>query len=169
MTYIVSITIDNQHPDTSLGQTKTKIVQPEISDAADALDGSAGGMNRLLQDLVELAGQADQTHFAPVLELRFGDVNTRTTVVINGEVQCLSITVLLPRSEQPEYGVRLPGQFAASQSRAGEYEFLWHADEGCYVVVRNIPVNTLADEAGVLDAILDTSEFAKAWRQVSAH
>ncbi|WP_147375917.1 hypothetical protein [Noviherbaspirillum cavernae] len=170
MTYLLGIAIGNQPPDTACGQTKARIVQLEIFDAAGVLDGSAGSMNSFLRDLVELAGQVDQTHVAPVLELQFGEVITRTAVVLGGEAQYLSITALLPRGEQPESSVRLPRHFAASRPRAGEYEFLWHADEGCHVVVRNIPVKDLADEAGVLDAILDTSEFAKAWwRQASAH
>jgi hypothetical protein len=136
------------------------------SETMGELDCSVADMQRFLRELVELAGQVDQSHAAPVLELEFGEVLTRTTVSTNGKSACLSIIALLPRSEQLNY--QTEPLSAPLSSAAGKVEFLWHADEGRYVVIRNIPLTDLPDEPSVMDAIMDTSDEAKAWF-ASAH
>lgn len=134
------------------------ILPHPISDTTGALDRSVAGMKRFLRDLVELAGQVDCTHAMPVLELEFGDVLTRTTVSTDEAIPCLSIIALLPRSEQLNYQPS-----GVIQPAPGKAEFFWHADDGRYVVIRNIPVADLPDEPSVMDAIMDTSDEAKAW------
>jgi hypothetical protein len=73
---------------------------------------------------------------------------------------CLSVTALLPAGGKLRF-VAEPAQPAAAAGP--KIEFLWHADEGRYVVMRSMPVTDFPDEASVMDAILDTSDRARAW------
>ncbi|MEN3365108.1 MAG: hypothetical protein V7606_2382 [Burkholderiales bacterium] len=126
---------------------------------------SAAGMRWLLNELVDLAGQHDELAATPVLELQFGDVVTRTTVAINDGIQCLSVVAELPLTEhigQPPQSSR-PLPTSITQQRT---ELSWHADSGRYVVVSTTPVSALPEDTSVLDAILDTSEYARAWYSV---
>ncbi|RZI42226.1 hypothetical protein EGT07_13470 [Herbaspirillum sp. HC18] len=117
-------------------------------------------MRKFLSELVELTGQTNRRHTAPVLELLLGEVITRTTLSSNGETPCLSIIALLPRSEKLSH---LPSAAMQPVSSQGKTELLWHADEGRYVFSRTIPIAEFSDEASVLDAILDTSDEATTW------
>lgn len=115
-------------------------------------------INRLLRELMELSGQ--QAADAPVLELLIGEVLTRTSIAPEVADRCLSITALLPKSEQPHYVPRFFSP-AAADACPPSAEFLWHADEGRYIVVRKVPVAGLRDERGIMDAILATADIAR--------
>jgi hypothetical protein len=121
--------------------------------ASSALDGSVVQLTRLLRELVELTGE--EAGPVPTLELQFGDILTRTTVQAS-DGGCLLITAMLPKCDEPGY-VALAG------ASASEIEYLWHADEGCHVGVRRVPVRELPDERSVMDAIMATSDQAAAW------
>lgn len=135
-------------------------------DDTDAMDGecnySVEDINRFLTELILLADQAAPG--APVLELQIGEILTRTAVEAGGADHYLSITGLLPRCAQPHYlslpvPVPVPASAAADQA-AATAEFLWHADEGRYIVVRKIPVTELPDGFSIMDAILLTADLA---------
>jgi hypothetical protein len=109
-------------------------------------------MQWLLQELVALADQHDDLNTAPVLELQFGDVVTRTTLAVNDGIPCLSVVAELPRTEhigQPPQSSRpLPAPTIARQRT----ELLWHADAGRYVVVSTTPIAALPEETSVLSS-----------------
>lgn len=140
-------------------------MQQETLYSTGKLDGSAAGMKRLLQELVELAGQVNDVQ-TPVLELQFGDVLTKTTVSVSRGIQCLSVIALLPRTEKLNHLSPSSRLLASSPTSERETELLWHADEGRYVVVCNTPISDLPEDVSVLDTILDTSEQARAWYSV---
>ena len=119
--------------------------------APGTLDGSVAQLVHLLRELVEMTGE--DTGSVPVLELQFGDILTRTTVQSSGG-NYLLITARLPRCDDTGY--------VAQQEEQG-MEYLWHADEGCHIAVRRVPVAELPDERSVMDAILATSDQAAAW------
>lgn len=128
-----------------------------------SLDGSAERLHRYLQELVEMTGQTDSTHAAPVLTLLLGDICTSTALSTIGAAPCLSITAILPRAKRSEYQPLSTMPSTMSEAFAREYEFMWHADEGKYVVVRNVPITALVNERCVLDAILEASDQAVKW------
>lgn len=136
---------------------KALILQSEDHDQADI---SVTAVNRLLQDLIALAGQ--QMEGPPVLELQLGEIFTRSAVERGGADHYLSVTALLPRCEQPHYLPLLHAPLASADADATQaaVDFLWHADEGRYIVVRHIPIHLLSDERSVMDAILATADIA---------
>jgi hypothetical protein len=139
-------------------------VQQKILDGPYPLN-SADGMQWLLQELVDLAGQHDDLAAAPVLELQFGDVVTRTTLAVNDGVQCLSVVAELPMTKhigQPPQSSR-PLPSSTTQQRT---EVMWHAGAGRYIIVSTTPISELPKDTSVLDTILDTSEYARAWYSV---
>jgi len=158
----------------TLPNLKTLILRNNNDDIddIDAMDGecnySVEDINRFLTELILLADQAAPG--APVLELQIGEILTRTAVEAGGADQYLSITGLLPRCAQPHYlslPVPVPASASASASAsaaadqtAATAEFLWHADEGRYIVVRKIPVTDLPDGFSIMDAILLTADLA---------
>jgi hypothetical protein len=149
-------------------QHKTTILSHDTpsSYANTALEGSTARMNQCLQELVELTGQQHNgTASVPVLELQLGEVVTITSLLMDATMPSLSITALLPRREQTD-NVHLPpsSQKGMPTALADGSECLWHADEGRYVVIRQVPIAELQDaERSVLDAILDTSDQAALW------
>lgn len=154
------------HPYTS-GGTQTQCAGFASSEAASleydtgdqngALDGSVAQLNSFLRELVEMTGQSAGARAVPVLELQFGDIATSTVLLVDQDVASLSITALLPRLEHAEY------QPLSAAAEAGEWECLWHADAGHYVVVRNIPITDFPDERSVMDAIADTADEVARW------
>ncbi|WP_136416927.1 MULTISPECIES: hypothetical protein [Oxalobacteraceae] len=131
------------------------------SDAPGRLDGSVAAVERFLREMSGLAGQDSESRVTPVLELRFGDVLTLSSVIADTAAPGLGITAFLPRRSQPDYGSMTSAQSAMQLSFAGETELLWHAEEGRYVLTRKILLTDFPDERSVLDAILDTAD--KAW------
>ena len=122
-----------------------------------ALDGSAAAAARLLAELAALAGQ--QCAGTPVLELMVGEIVTFASVASDGA--CLVVTARLPACGQAGY---LPAAAAFSERLGHDgIECRWHADEGCYVAVRSVPLKALPDERSLMDAILDTADAARAW------
>jgi hypothetical protein len=115
-------------------------------------------INRLLQELIELTGP--QTSASSVLELQIGDIFTRSAIAPEMPERCLAITALLPKCEQPHYLPRLFSPPGAEKWPACA-EFLWHADEGCYIVVHKVPVVELTDERSIMDSILLTADIAR--------
>lgn len=126
--------------------------------ADQANEAPASRINRLLRELIELSGQ--QAPSAPVLELLIGEVLTRTSIAPEAADRCLSITALLPKCEQPHYVPRLFSP-AGADTWPPSVEFLWHADEGRYIVVNKVPVAGLQDARGIMDAILLTADIAR--------
>lgn len=120
-------------------------------------------MDQLLRELAEITAQDDSDHTAPVLELQFGDIETRTTLLNNNGMQCLSIIALLPRSGRVNYSSRLHTPLSNTVASAEDMELLWHADEGRYILLRHMPISDFADDISVLDAILDTADTSRAW------
>jgi hypothetical protein len=139
-------------------------VQQNIPDAP-APRNRAAGIRWLLQELVDLAGQHDDVNAMPVLELQFGAVLTRTTLAVNDGIQCLSVVAELPMTERIG-AAQQPSRPLPSSTRQQRTELLWQAHASRYVVVSTTPVSTLPEDTGVLDAILDTSEYARAWYSV---
>ncbi|WP_231502449.1 hypothetical protein [Herbaspirillum sp. RV1423] len=140
-----------------LYQTMTRKSDDEIRGNDIHGDISATAVDRLLSDLIEMTGQAS---ISPrVLELQIGEIFTRTAVE-RGAEHFLSVTASLPKCEQPHY-LPLPVMPpAATSQRLSSVDFLWHADEGRYIVVRKIPLGCFSDERSVMDAILETADIA---------
>jgi hypothetical protein len=125
-------------------------VQHDAGTAPGTLDGSPARIKALLRELIELTG--DDEGGMPALELRFGDILTRTALHAPDE-NALVVTAMLPPCG--DGGYRPPhGQ---------HMEFLWDADEGRYIGLRLVPIGSLPDERDVLDAILATADMAAAW------
>jgi len=141
------------------------ILEEENSDADGILDGSLVGLSQFLSELVDMAGQSDAAHSAPVLELQFGNILTTTSLSTPHDNACLSITAFLPRQEStnPQLLSFHQTQDSSKNNMLGDWECLWHADEGRHVIVRKIPIAVLVDERSVMDAIADTSDQAAAW------
>ncbi|MGZ3241473.1 MAG: hypothetical protein ACXWIN_04000 [Burkholderiaceae bacterium] len=138
-------------------------LQQNQFDSIDMLDGSIAGLNRFLQELVEITGQHDGAHSVPVLVLQFGDIVTTTSLSTAKGAEYLSITAVLPRLEQSDCLPPASVQSALSCGDNDAWESLWHADEGRYVVVRKIPIGDLPDEPSVMDAIMETSDHVAIW------
>jgi hypothetical protein len=117
-------------------------------------------VNRLLRELIALTGQPAGAVAA--LELQLGDVFTRTLIDPRQPDHPLAITALLPRCEQPYY---LSQGFSPQNAPTlpPQTDFLWHADQGCYVVVHRVAVSALADERSIMDAILLTADIARGY------
>lgn len=131
----------------------------ETDDTQDgvALDGSAAAASRLLAQLAVLAGQPCAG--APVLELMVDEIVTFSSVAV--DAACLTVTARLPSCGGRGY---LPAGAALQEQLAkGGIECRWHADDGCYVAVRIVPLAALPDERSLMDAILDTADAARAW------
>lgn len=142
------------------GYHKALILQKNNQDTAGELNSSVTEVKRFLMELIVLAAQ--EAPGAPVLELQIGEILTRTAVELSGNDRYLSITALLPRCEQPHY-LPLPFSPLVVEYSMENTEFLWHADEGRYIVVRKVPVTELPDELSVMDAILTTSDLANTY------
>lgn len=127
------------------------------------LEGSVVGMEKFLRELVELTGQIDWSHSVQVLELQFGEILTRTLISETEEGQHLLITAMLPKPEQLNYHPLSPTQMAELADFPCHDEYLWHADEGCHIVVRKILIKDLHDERSVLDAILNMADDTAMW------
>lgn len=147
----------------ALRSPKVMNLQRELPDTNGVLDGSAEGLNGFLQELVEMMGLSGSPSSVPVLELHLGDVSTMTSVSTAGNGPCLSVTALLPRIKQSEFHPLSSVPVTMTAAVASEYEFLWHADEGRYVVIRRIAIYDLIDERHVMDAILETADEAAKW------
>lgn len=152
----------NQTRCSSFSPSKVATLEYDKTDQTGVLDGSFAELNLFLCELVEMTGQSNGTLNMPVLELQFGDIFTSTILSTKRDVECLSITTLLPRLDNFEYQpLWSPPEMSAIE--AGDWECLWHSDAGHYVVVRNIPITTFQNERDVLDAIADTSDQVALW------
>ncbi|KQV45190.1 hypothetical protein [Massilia sp. Root335] len=125
-------------------------MQNDAGTAPGTLDGSLARITALLRELIELTGHDERDVHA--LELRFGDILTRTALHAP-DGNHLAIMAMLPPCG--DGGYRTPhGQ---------DMEFLWDADEGRYIGLRLVPIGSLRDERSVMDAILATADMAAAW------
>jgi len=115
-------------------------------------------VSRILLDLIGLTGQ-DSSGQA-VLELQLGEIFTRTAVEKNDVDHYLAVTASLPKCEQPHYLPLPAAHLNGSDRRMDDVDFLWHADEGRYIVLRKIALRPLRDERAVMDAILETADIA---------
>jgi len=127
-------------------------------------DFSVATVQQLLLEMVELAGQ--QAPGTPALELLIGDILTRTALQSGGTEHWLSITALLHQGEQPCHNPLFYPTGAADQRQM--VDFLWHADEGRYIVARKVPLQELRDERSVMDAILATADMARGYFAAAA-
>jgi len=113
------------------------------------------------RELAELVvpSQADQA--APVLELRFGGVDTRTTLLLQGNKLQLRIDVTLHRFEVE----LLPQlrQFVEFPEAQGGWNMLSRKADGSQVVVRTIPLAMPLDDRTLLNAVLDAANEVSAW------
>lgn len=125
-------------------------MQNNAGNVPGALDGSPSRITALLRELIRLTGHDEGV--APVLELQFGDILTRTALHALDK-DYLVITAMLPK-----FGA---GPYPAPPGR--DMEFLWHADEGRYIGLRMVPIRSLRDARSVMDAILAASDQASAW------
>lgn len=119
----------------------------------------ADRMAAFLTEMAWLCGQ----DAGPLLELQFGNVRTLTMLLQDKETLALSISVLLPRDERLGY---LEASLSDGEMGWGgkpDTTCLWHADQGCYAMIRNIPLRQLSDERSVFDAILETVDQAESW------
>jgi hypothetical protein len=136
------------------------------SAAASHASHQGNGIEAALAAFRELAGlvvpgQADQG--APVLELRFGGVDTRTTLLSQGNKLQLRIDVTLFRFE-----VELLPQlrrFVEFPEAQGGWNMLSRKADGSQVVVRTIPLAVPLDDRTVLNAVLDAANEVSAWHE----
>lgn len=116
------------------------------------IDGSLDGVRAFL---VEMAGlleddaRQDGAEAEPVLALLLGDVLTVSSVTAAAPAG-LAIFACLPAGADVD---------APAAARSG-CKRLWHAERGCVVLARTVPLADLRDEPGVFDAILDTAGLA---------
>lgn len=116
-----------------------------------------------MHELVQITTPVESSGDTPTLELQFGDIATRTTLLADNDMHYLIIIAQLPRSRR---SIREPRAHAASDdaiSAPFDLELVWHADKGCYMALRQMPIGDFTDEASVLDAILDTADRSRAW------
>jgi hypothetical protein len=131
---------------------------PEIDPMERRLDGSVEGMVGFLHELVDLTDQGSNTRAEPVLELRFGDITTITSVSRRTDEESLSIQALLPPERHDASRPMTP------PDGAGDWNVSWNGDQGGYVVTRNLPLGHFSDERSVFDAVMDTSDAAASWQ-----
>jgi hypothetical protein len=132
-------------------------MQQHDYDPPEQFGGSTAAVLRCMRELVELTGQ-DRTDGPPVLELQFDDIVTLTSLAADAPQPFLCVSVYLPR--------RTLAPCAAPPLATPAYpggEWLWDASEGRYIVLHNIDIRQLADEPGLLDAILAAKDRAGAW------
>ena len=135
-----------------------------LQDISNGTHSSADRMEAFLKEMAGLVGQDDDNPDAvPVLELQLGDVRTLTMLLSDNKVPALSITVFLPRHELLAYSQQALSDGALGKDDVTNTVWLWHADEGCYAMIRNIPLQQLSDERSIFDAILDTADQAEQW------
>ncbi|MFB9241738.1 hypothetical protein IV454_18865 [Massilia antarctica] len=123
----------------------------------EAFGGSAAAVLRCLRELVELTGQ-DSAGGPPVLELRFDDIVTLTSLAADAPQPFLCVSVYLPR--------RALVPAAAAPLACPGYpggEWLWDASEGRYIILHHIGIEQLVDETDLLDTILAAKDKACAW------
>ncbi len=114
-------------------------------------------VRQLLLDLMQYAGQRSAVH--PVLELEIDGIVTRTLVEPAGIDLYLCVTATLPPCDAPVTAA-MAAPAALADTSPDSCDFLWHADEGRYVLVRKIPLRRLTDERSVMDEILFTADLA---------
>ncbi len=132
-------------------------MQQHDYDPPEQFGGSASAVLRCLRELVALTGQ-DRTDAPPVLELQFGDILTLTSLAFDAPQPFLCVSVYLPRCAL----VAAAAPPLASPAYPGG-EWLWDASEGRYIILHSIEIGQLADEPGLLDAILAAKDRAGAW------
>ena len=120
----------------------------------DLIDGTLGGMRAFLAEMAALVDAADGAE--SVLELLLGDILTFSTVTQESGGG-LAIFACLPHNVEGNGGIE--AGLAAAAAAAG-CECLWHAERGCVVLARTVPLAALRDEPGVLDAIMQTAGMA---------
>lgn len=113
-------------------------------------DAGTARITALLRELVALTGQDEGG--VPVLELRFGDILTRTALHARDK-NYLVVTAMLPPCGDGGY----------PPPHVRDMEILWDADDGRYIGLRMVPIGALPDECSVMDAILATSDMASDW------
>jgi hypothetical protein len=134
----------------------------EWYESACKLDGSIDAMGKCLNVLMKLTCQDINEHSVPVLELRFGEILTMTSLLTIDGRGYLSITAFIPRPTGDV--LQSTAHLAKSATIEGDTTILWHANDGCYVIVRKLPISVFWDERSVLDAIADASDEAMAWQ-----
>lgn len=123
----------------------------------DLIDGTLAGMRAFLANMAALVDAADGTDGAePVLELLLGDILTVSSVTDQAQGG-LAVFACLPRGGAGEGTI--DAALVAGAAAAG-CECLWHAERGCVVLARTVPLTALHDEPGVLDAIMATADMA---------
>lgn len=122
-----------------------------------------GSVKQFLRELVALAGQ-DDTAESPELELQIGEVVSRTSIETIDGIEYLSVTALLPVSEQSRYLPARAEGFSVGEASPRAATISWNAARRCYVATRRIRTRDLRDDRSVMDAILLTVDEAIGWQ-----
>lgn len=110
----------------------------------DCIDGTQVGLNRFLAEMAQLAGDD-----SAALTVQLGEI---VVVAMPAAQGGLTIAAQLPRGGAQR--MRRPAPAGC--------ELAWHADLGCEVVVRHLPLAALRGEPDVLDALMDSAHLARA-------
>jgi hypothetical protein len=135
-------------------QQRTSVPPDSLADA-DSNAATPAALLRLMRELVELTGQQRADGLA-VLELQFEEILTVTSLSTQQPAPFLSVALYLPRRPHTAAPALSAPPYAGG-------ELLWDASEGRYVILERCAVETLGDERGVFDAILDAKDRAAAW------
>lgn len=158
-----TMTLNNDRSKLSHEDHDMLVSSEDESMTSDGLTGTPAELRALFRELVELTDQIDPESAVPILELQFDDIFTSAWFPEDSALQCMCIAVLLPRHTQSSclpIGCALP---LIPKPPLKKDALLWHADEGCYVIMFHVPIADLSDERSMLDAMLDAAEQAKAW------
>lgn len=111
----------------------------------DCIDGSQDGLRRFLVEMAQTMGDEGE-----VLALQLGDIVVQAMAAQDG----LTLCARLPR-DGGRQGRR------ERRSVPDGCELAWHAEAGCEVLVRHLPLAALRSEPDVLDAMLDCADLAR--------
>jgi hypothetical protein len=144
------------------GAQPTPDGDPDFSGAGDGLlDGTAGHLNKFLQELVSMVEPDADHDSGQALELRFGDVVTRSAVVTIAEASCLSIVAVLARTAADSSGVSCDIGYFADAKSAIAHRPVWSIDSRRQVLRCAIPVDRFSTETDVFNAIISVAEQAE--------
>src|SRR5690606_1238102 len=96
---------------------------------------------------------------APLLELQFGEVLTKTGMRPVDQ-NAMLVMAFLPRCKHTQFQ---PQANVWQEEDEEAMTYFWHADEGRYIGVRRVLISKLQEERDVMDAIAETAELALLW------
>jgi len=135
----------------------------DMANPKGILDGSVSALKSLLRDLLVMVEPDTDPSLEPVLELRFGDVVTRTSLLSDAHAPYLSIIALKSNVDDGLSFQSMAKDLLSPPTSVEEDNILWHAEHGQYVTHRKITIFYLKTESDVMDAIADTAKEAELW------